>query len=377
MIRTLHPRGRLAVALASALAVLGAMPGCGGAGSSKPFLTDFLNDPAYPQDHWATATPEEEGLDSKVLAEGANQSPWVHSMLVVRHGKLVFERYNTDYQAEISSVYHVLRDRLATPGPNRPDEPHHLWSVTKSFVATLVGIAVDEGAIGSVHDAVLPYFPDYAGATGAGKADMTVEDVLQMSSGLTQDDSYSNVLMLLEGDAALNVLSRPMAAAPGAVFNYSSGNSQVLAGLLTRATGRTPAAYAEEKLFAPLGISRWSWGTDDSGVNVGGFTLYVTPRDMAKLGQLYLQQGVWNGRQVVSAAWVKAATETCSAASDREYCYQWWRFGDQGFQAIGHDGQKIYVLPAEDIVVVFTSQMEPYDVLDTIVTRYVLPAVRE
>jgi len=185
-------------------------------------------------------------------------------------------------------------------------------------------------------------------------------------------------------DTSLTVLGKPMRFAPGSDWYYTSGNSQVLAEILRRATGETPLEYAKEKIFDKIGIKTYTWRSDPSGTQYGGFGLSLRPRDLARFGYLYMKKGKWGEVSVVPEAWidesVKARVKT--PWPDGDYGYHCWipRFG--GFAARGHDGQTMYVFPDKDLIVVFTADIPSANgyattIEDSIVYNYVLPACRQ
>jgi CubicO group peptidase (beta-lactamase class C family) len=309
-----------------------------------------------------TATPEEQGIDSATLVRMfdyiAGQEVEVHSVLVIRDGVLVTEAYFWPYN----------RDRT-----------HGLASCTKSFLSALVGIAIDEGYL-ALDDKVLDYFSDREIENDSPlKREITVEDLLRMRSGLDWPESsvsYSsrnNILFQMMGsrDWVQFVLDRPMATAPGSTFNYSTGDSQLLAAILEQATGTTTQKLARARLFEPLGIGStdWYWTDAPEGVAFGGGGLHLTPRDMAKFGALYLQGGVWERQQVVPEAWVEASV------TPAHYGYQWWRLANGGYAALGYGGQRIAVVPDLDLVAVITGSF-PGTTSAYLVDAFIVPAVR-
>ncbi len=301
----------------------------------------------WPTHGWRTSTPEAQGMDSERLAQMLaviRQEPMLnlHSLLVIRHGYLVSEVY-------FSPLY----------GPNTK---HVLYSVTKSFISTLVGIAFDKGILTDLHRPVLSFFPRRnIENRDALKESMTLEDLLTMQSGLDWVEDLNAVGDVLQTpDAVKFVLDLPMKEPPGTNYNYCSGCSHVLSGILQEQPGVRTLDFAKKNLFEPLGISDFKWETDKQGLPLGGWGLYLTPRDMAKLGYLYLHEGVWDGKQIVSAAWVKAATQAYTDTHEKlgfGYGYQWRTFPRLGaYLAAGRDGQYIVVVPASDLVVVMTAE---------------------
>ena len=266
---------------------------------------------AWPTNGWATSTPSAQGMEGAkldaALAAAQKQDLALHSMLVIRHGFVVKEKYYPPVNAETA------------------DE---LYSCTKSFVSALVGIAIDKGYIADVSQPVLGFFPDRRfEKTDARKKAMTLEDLLTMSSGLAwvEGDATYRQMYVTERDWVKFVLGLPMAAAPGKKFNYSSGNTHILSAIIQKRTQRNVYDFAREHLFAPLGIENPGWDRDPTGIPIGGWGLKLTPREMAKLGYLYLHEGAWDGKQVVPAAWVRNSTRPHIAAGGLlQYGYQWW-----------------------------------------------------
>ncbi|MFW9768310.1 MAG: serine hydrolase domain-containing protein [Candidatus Thorarchaeota archaeon] len=302
----------------------------------------------WPTNDWATSTPEEQGMDSAVLAgiydtvRDAGSS--IRSMLVVRHGYLVAEEY----------FYPMLYDINST---------HIVYSVTKSVVSSMIGIALDKGFIDNTSQLLLDFFPDrIISNMSAWKDAITLEDVLHMRSGFQWDednyDEYNDFFAMEDSDDwAQYVLDRPMAYEPGSTFYYNSGNSHLLATIINVTTGMTPLAFADQNLFGPLGITNRQWLTDPQGVNFGGSSLALRPRDMAKFGLLFLNNGTWDGQQIVSADWVNRSTHgPATPYGGTSYGFQWWINTYQNwYSARGYNGQLIYVVPEHDVIVVFSS----------------------
>ena len=230
-------------------------------------------------------------MDSKALAKlvefGTTRS--LDSLLVARHGTIVAEAYWAPYSAEIL---------------------HAIHSSTKAVVGTLAAIAVNDGLLDNTDHRVLDFFRDRAVANlDDRKQAVTIQNLLDMTSGLDWREPLdgrpdSIIEMARTPDWLEFILDRPMASAPGDVFNYDSGNPHLLSAILTKVSGMSAERYAETKLFAPLGIANAHWDRDPQGLSIGGFGLYLRPRDMAKIGYLYLHQGEWEGRRLLPAAWI-------------------------------------------------------------------------
>ena len=317
----------------------------------------------WPTKGWRSTTPEEQGMDSARLAgmlEAIDRQDLnVHGVLVVRNGYIVTEAYLHPYQA---------------------DTRHVLYSCTKSFVSALVGIAIDEGHIAGVEKPVLSFFPKRAFANVDGrKQALTLEHLLTMTAGLEWtegDPAYAG--MVASRDWLSFMVDRPMAEPPGTRFNYCSGCSYVLSAIVHEATGVGTLQFARNQLFEPLGIANVEWEADRNGVANGGWGLHLTPREMAKLGYLYLNGGYWDGEQIVPAAWVEASVEQhVKTDEDFGYGYQWWSYPRLGaYLARGRAGQVIFVAPEQKMVVVFTADVASDRPLLNLIEDHIAPAVR-
>ena len=348
------------------LALLLGMVSCG----EKATPTTAATAPSYwPSEAWRTSTPEEQGMDSEMLADMLEtieeQDYDIDSVVVVRNGYVVVD---------------------ATVYPFQPGSRHIIYSCTKSVVSALIGIAIDKGYIKGVDQPVLDFFPGRTAANlDANKEAMTLEDVLTMSTGLECRDSYlyrwrGLNQMRQSQDWVQFMLDLPMAEEPGTKFEYCNGASFLLSAIIQETTGMTALAFANEHLFGPLGIIDVEWPSSPQGITIGWSDLHLTPYDMAKIGYLYLNEGLWNGEQVVSAEWVRASTrEHISAKTLQDsYGYQWW-IDDAGiYMALGYSGQYIVVVPDKDMVVVFVSDLEERDfyVPQELLTDFIIPAAK-
>ncbi|TMQ00087.1 MAG: 6-aminohexanoate hydrolase [Verrucomicrobia bacterium] len=313
---------------------------------------------------WTTALPEEVGLDSGPLFEMFDyvreQKVPVHSVQIVRHGKLVLDAYFYPYNSAMR---------------------HDVASVTKSVTSTLIGLAIQKGFIRDVQQAVLSFFPDRPVANSdAKKQKLTLEHLLTMQAGWDCGFEAKEARlfeMRRSADWLQFMLDLPIVAEPGTRFAYCSGNSHVLSTILSQATGTNALAFARRELFEPLGIRDVAWPADSRGNTHGWGDLQIHPRDMAKLGQLFLQRGRWGERQILSESWVQAATRAHVARTTNRdhYGYSWWVKGEDFpgmFEAVGRGGQRINVWPAKDLVLVFTGgEFEPGDL-----AKFILQALR-
>lgn len=324
----------------------------------------------WPGDDWRISTSEEQALNSALILELLQtiqkRNLAIHSLLIIRHGYLVTEVYFPPYEREV---------------------PHPVFSVTKSVTSALVGIAIEEGYIKGVQQKVLDFFPDIAqDVTDKYLKDLTVEHLLTMSAGY-----LTNTMPNLRGkeasfDTVRHILTyNSILVKPGSSFFYDSGGPHLLAAIIQKSTGLTLQEYAQKKLFGPLGITAVGWETDPQGITKGATGLKITPRDMAKIGYLYLQHGQWNGTQIVPAQWVDVSTTKhfdtqglMNAAEDDGYGYLWWMDAFGGYSAHGFGGQYIFVLPQLDMVVVFTSGLTDanFPTPSELLTAYLLPAAQ-
>ncbi len=297
------------------------------------------------------------GLLNDMMAAVDAQAINLHSILVIRHGVLVAERYYGGFNESSRS---------------------EIYSVTKSFTSTLVGIALDKGLLGNVDQPVLGLFPDRSFENvDARKQAMTIKSLLTMTPGLEWEESDATYMQLYSSPDWLKaILDKPMEFDPGSTFDYDSGASHVLSAIIQRQTGMNTAEFARANLLGPLGITGFQWAADSSGLSIGGWGLQLTPREMAKLGYLFLHRGQWDGRQIVSSDWVNAATKThILAGNTLGYGYQWWISADgSAYMALGRFGQAIYVKPDLDLIVVITAQEDNHDRALGLIGAYILPA---
>jgi CubicO group peptidase (beta-lactamase class C family) len=338
------------------------------AGAVRVKPAPALDTTPWPTAGWETAEPEEQGIDSAKLADMFNQIQDagynIHSVLIVRHGRLVAQAYRA---------------------PNDANTLHQLMSCTKSFISALVGIAIDQGVIQSIDQRVLDFFPDRTPANlDDAKRGMTLRDLLTMSGGfdwqggMLEEPSIDQ--LYFSPDWVQFMLDLPLSDAPGSRFVYNSGGSHLLSAIVQQATGQTAEEFARVNLFAPLGITSWQWQSDPQGISMGYAGLWLAPGDMAKLGYLYLHGGQWDGQQIVPAQWVADSTRQQIEAGGEwlsdGYGYQWWVDAKGYFMALGFGGQYIVVVPDRDMVVAFTSGLpaSSFFVPEDLLNEYILPA---
>ena len=326
--------------------------------SSSPSLTP-VQDNYWPTAAWQEATPEKQGMNStnlESLREYVEENfPHMSSVLVVRHGYIVFEE---SYQGE-------------------PNDYHNVASVAKSVISALIGIALREGYIKSLDQEVADFYPEYITPTSDPQIrEITIEHLLTMTSGIEQETSFGQ-------DWFKRTLEQPLSDEPGQAFHYNDAAVHLLSGILTRSTHMTALEFGNEHLFQPLGIPLPSWETDPQGNNIGGDGLSLRPRDMAKIGYLYLNQGFWDGQQLVQAEWVRLSTQKHTEADflKEDYGYLWWVTmvdGHAAYYAAGFGGQYIYVIPDLALVVVITGNASSFPEFSKyldIVRLFIVPAI--
>jgi CubicO group peptidase (beta-lactamase class C family) len=321
--------------------------------------------PQQANDGWKVETnPESAGFDPRLLCEAIQdflQSPRnLHGFVVERHGRLVAEVYRSGPDR---STYALWASRVRFDH----DTPHDVRSVTKSVVALLWGMAESERAVPPLATPVLDLLPALADLRTGGRERITVADMLCMRSGLAWDESGRHGQwdndengLLWRGDRARYVFERRISASPGTHFNYNGGLTAVLGLLLEQRTGQSLEEYARQRLFEPLGLRDWEWVNDVRGRTRAYTGLRLRPRDMARIGRLVLQGGRWDGRQIVPQAWVQTLLAPCKPGE--EFGHHWWigsvwvRDKQVGWHgALGNGGQRLFVVPSLDLVVVTTA----------------------
>jgi len=346
-------------------------------------------------DGWETSTLSSVGMDQDTFVDlvqkiGSGVYGEVHSVVVVKDNKLVFEQYWPGHDfAPFASDYHGAYLRFDR------NTPHDTHSATKSVTSALTGIAIDRSNIKSLSDVVFEYLPDsYETRRNEGREKITVEHCLTMASGLKWNEweapvtASENDLMVFirSSDPIGYLLSKPVTTEPGTRFYYNGGTVNLLGVMIAYASDQSVQSFSSRYLFGPLGISNYRWQVfQPSGMTFCSGDIYITPRDMAKFGQLFLNEGKWNGSQVVSKEWVMLSTQnhiSPPVSWADGYGYLWWlrnlRVNNRtvsSFKAIGWGGQEIFVLKDLAMVVVFTGANYVGNVpCDEIMQRYILPA---
>ncbi|WP_406358373.1 serine hydrolase domain-containing protein [Streptomyces sp. NBC_00658] len=301
---------------------------------SNPTYTDPRDDGA----DWSATSPEEQGMDSTLLRAGLTKlgnNASSFSALVIRHDRLVAERY-----------YHGS-------GAQRSNNVH---SVSKSILQALVHIAVAKGYIGSLDDPVADYLPEYFGNASPEKKKITIRHMLTMRSGLDWAEDSTESQVEKASNWVQTILGRPLVSVPGTTYNYSTGNTHVVSAVLQKATRMSTCQFAHQYLFEPMGITAEHWGRDPQSIFSGGYNVYLTPREMAKFGLLYLHDGKWAGQPLVPTSAVRAAQAQTTQVDDTfAYSEGWWMHTISRramYFAWGYGGQFVYVIPSADIVLV-------------------------
>jgi CubicO group peptidase (beta-lactamase class C family) len=312
------------------------------------------------------STPEEQGVSSAALfgfVQAAEQKiDALHSFMLVRHGHVVAEGWWSPYAA---------------------DEPHSLFSLSKSFTSTAVGLAVADGKL-SLDDTVLKFFPDEAPADPSKNlSSMRVRDLLRMCTG-QRDEDLKGFPFQSKMNLGRVFLEIPVPDKPGTHFVYNTAATYMLSAIVQKVTGQTVLDYLRPRLFEPLGISNPTWETSAQGISLGGFGLSIRTEDIARFGQLYLQRGQWRGRQLVPAGWVDAATSVqISNGSDPDsdwdqgYGYQFWRCRHGFYRGDGAFGQYCVVMPEFDAVIAITAATKDLQSVLNVVWDRILPAFEE
>lgn len=316
-------------------------------------------------DGWHRATPHAGGFDQAALTRSLRRltgGPYnVHSVLVERHGRLVAEIYQGGRDRSIYSLLSVRR-RM---GPN---DLHDMRSIGKSVTGLLYGIALSEGAVPAAGQRLSAAFPMRDATAAANAEQTTVRDLLDMTSGLAWREGKpgldDELRLFWTRDPPLHVLGQPRVAPAGSSFNYSGGATSLLAHLITAGTGQPLDSYAQQHLFEPLGITRWAWAKDLHGRPMAFNGLRLTPRGLLKLGRLVQNEGRWNGRQVVPRDWIRdsLAPGLATGVADFSYRSHWWA-GTLTWKgreldwhaAFGNGGQRLFIIPELDVVMVTTA----------------------
>jgi CubicO group peptidase (beta-lactamase class C family) len=393
-----------AVLLISLAGYTGRMgPTAGGEASSEPptaYQAYQYQVPRTLDDGWTTASLDAVGMDRRPIEQMTETirrySDWnIHAVLIERDGRLVYE----EYFAGEDQRWGLPLGRVHFDAQTR----HDLRSISKSVVSALVGIALASGAIRSLDEPILGFFPEPAYADLATPAwrGLTLRHALTMSAGLEWNENLpytdprnDEIVMTRSSDPIRYVLSRPIVGEPGSTWAYNGGLTQLLAEIVQRSTGQPLREYVRAVLFEPLGVDDMEWLGDLNGMPAAASGLRLRPRDLAKFGSLYLHDGRWQGRQIIPSDWVRESTRRhlplpspVSAFGTHGYGYQWrhncYRTGSGTFEsptATGNGQQRIYVLPALRLVVTVLAgrynDPSAARLTERLLLEHIIPAVR-
>lgn len=311
------------------------------------------------------STPEEEGIVSAAILQFIEalekaQPDALHSVMIRRHGNIVAQGWWEPYA---------------------PETPHLLWSLSKSFTSTAIGIAQDEGLL-SIDDLVISFFPEDAPENPSANLEaMRIRDLLRMNTGQANEPSFRN----LQTDNWVRAfLEHPVDYKPGTHFKYNSMATYMCSAIIQKVSGMSTLDYLTPRLFEPMEINKPTWESCPMGISVGGWGLSVTTEDISKFGQLMLQKGMWNGKQLVSETWVEEATalQTSNGSNpesdwDQGYGYQFWQCRHDAYRGDGAFGQYCIVMPEQDAVVAITSGSDDLQGILNVVWEELLPAMKE
>ncbi|MBN2135014.1 MAG: serine hydrolase [Acidobacteria bacterium] len=317
----------------------------------EPFISSGqYNGTYWPTNAWLSCSPEEVQVDSdalyRVYEYASTASFNTYGLIIIKDGYIIGEAYLNGY---------TENDRFTS------------YSVSKSFLSALIGIAIDEGYIDDIDDFAYKYFTEWqAEGIDPRKKFITIRHLLQMSSGILWNEDYNDeansIMQMAEsGDYLTFMLNQPMESNPGTIWEYNTGNSVLLSGLIQRTTGMNTFQYGMMKMFQTIGIPGIEWSEDETGLTTGGWGIHATLREYAKFGYLFINNGLWENEQVVPENWVRTSTTSISP-NIPYYCLHWWRITGLDaynlpsgvYAAKGIHGQLIYVIPDHNILAVKT-----------------------
>jgi len=318
----------------------------------------------WPTETWRTSSPESQGMNSDNLADMLSTIMYspnsIDSVTIVRNGYIVLDAY----------FYPFLKDKA-----------HIIHSCTKSITSTLIGIAIDRGFIKDVNHSILDFFPEIIPANMADeKRNISLENILTMATGLECRDNYKYKWqgmrkMWKSNNWTQYMLDLPLIESPGQNFEYCNGATYLLSAIIQKTTGMRSYDFAMDNLFKPIGITNVKWETNPQGIDVGYGRMWLKPHDMAKFGWLFLMKGKWQRNTIVSEEWVeKASRGYLEATIFDQYGYQWWVDDAGYYAAVGYAGQRIFVVPKHNLVVVFTS-FKSFRKPDTLIDNYIIKAI--
>jgi CubicO group peptidase (beta-lactamase class C family) len=311
----------------------------------EPFKLSYAGfQPQIKNDGWNVSSPENENMNRTLIEDAYkllykdDRFTMARSLLVIRNGKLVAEAYPHD--------------------PHDIDQIQNLQSITKSFTSILTGIALNKNILNSVNQRLYNIYPDRF-KNHEDKRNITLENALIMKTGIDFNNSDNTEGLYHTDESSVDyILSLSKNYEPGIVLNYNDGAPHLVSAAIQQSSGKSLSAFADENLFQPLGITDWKWEAAKDGITFGAFSLYLKPRDAAKFGKLLVQNGKWNMQQVVDSAWISKAIQPIVNALEMSasYGYYFWVYpAYHGYAAIGHGGQRIFVVPDKNLVLVYTA----------------------
>ncbi|MFW9999759.1 MAG: serine hydrolase domain-containing protein [Candidatus Hodarchaeota archaeon] len=326
----------------------------------------------WPTDYWCTVNPEDQGLNSSKFEDMydyiQNNSINLHSVLIVRNNYIVDENFLENYvrREEKSFAPHWMV-------PTEADHMHQVYSCTKSIVSLLIGIAMEMGYIDNLNQTIYEFFEDYwSPSYDERKKNITIWHLLTQTSGFPYG-GYSIYQSYIQES-----LSEPLLFDPGEGWLYSNTGCFLLSAIINITTGMKTSEFARDYLFEPIGISQkdWSWIEDYQGITNGAYGICFTPRVMAKIGILCLNNGSWNGNQIVPKEWTIESTSP-NPGSNGDYGYLWW-VNPLYYLAAGYSGQWITVIPDYDFIVIFTAEIPDYTYIapyDYIIRTFIIGSI--
>ncbi len=345
--------------------------------------------PSQIKDGLQTASLSEVGIDSNKIISLTNkilENTYIniHSVLIIRDNKLVYENYFPGQEDLFYGDSSIISHHV--------EYVHECRSISKSVVSACIGIAIAQGKIKSVNERVLQYFPEYARYDTGMKQSMTIRDLLTMSSGIQWNEGGTSATnqentMMRSNNPVEYFLSQPMAVMPGKVWNYNSGCTQILGAIIKKTTGEEIDSFANKNIFLPLGIKAYKWDKTKEGFRWCASGLRLTSRDMAKFGLLYLNKGVWENKKIIPVSWVDESLSYyfTGVAPETNYGYQFWGADIlidnemvQNFAAMGNGGQIVLVMPTKSIEIVVTAgnyYARP-DQTFTMIANEIFPAIK-
>jgi len=323
---------------------------------------------------WEKVSPESQGILSEDLDRMVDyidsNHVAIHSVVIYKNGTIPYEKYFDPFNKNIL---------------------HNIKSTSKGIISALTGIALHEGYIDSLEESVLSYFPEYEVDDSTNKSEITIRDLLTMSAGLKWEENNLNSMytFFVDKRIAKRVLNLKLVNEPGTTFNYNTGLTHLLSVIISKASGMSTQEFAENYIFEPLNIQNVHWDTDREGYHIGGSELFLTSRAMTKFGVMYLNEGEYMGRQIIPKDWVTESKTTQMEGffhgANIKYGYLWWLDignplftylnDDSRYLAMGARGQRIFICPELDAVVVITADEANEAQCDMLIRDFIFPAL--